>query len=318
MKTSTILIALLACPCVAAAAQAPRTWVLSTGDDNNPCSRTAPCKTFAGAYAKTFPGGEISVIDAGGYGILTITHSISITNDGSGEASIVPAGGTSAFTIDAGPADIVRIDGVVMDGGTTPNSPANYGIRFNSGGALHVHRCIIRNFVTGGISFTPSGISKLFVTDTILSNNGVATNGGAIMIAPTGAGAAKSAINRVSLENNVSGITATATAGIGTILTTVTETMAAGSRHAGFSLISPATATASPNTMMIDRSTASGNETGVSASGLASVAVLNNSVVVANHSGLMVTNGGQILSYKNNALHHNDFQGGVTGPLTAQ
>src|SRR3569833_3224253 len=59
-------------------AQATRTWVSGTGDDANPCSRTAPCKTFAGAISKTAAGGEINCIDTGGYGAVTITKSITI------------------------------------------------------------------------------------------------------------------------------------------------------------------------------------------------------------------------------------------------
>jgi hypothetical protein len=66
----------------AAQAQATRTWVSGVGDDANPCSRTAPCKTFAGALSKTAAGGEISVLDPGGFGAVTITKSISIVADG--------------------------------------------------------------------------------------------------------------------------------------------------------------------------------------------------------------------------------------------
>jgi hypothetical protein len=61
-----------------AQAQATRTWVSGVGDDANPCSRTAPCKTFAGAISKTAPGGEIDALDPGGFGALTITKSITI------------------------------------------------------------------------------------------------------------------------------------------------------------------------------------------------------------------------------------------------
>lgn len=61
-----------------AASQATRTWVSGVGDDVNPASRTAPCKTFAGAISKTATGGEINAIDPGGYGAVTITKSITI------------------------------------------------------------------------------------------------------------------------------------------------------------------------------------------------------------------------------------------------
>jgi hypothetical protein len=65
-----------------AQAQATRTWVSGVGDDANPCSRTAPCKTFAGAISKTAPCGEISVLDPGGFGAVTITKSITINGTG--------------------------------------------------------------------------------------------------------------------------------------------------------------------------------------------------------------------------------------------
>src|SRR5262245_36182877 len=66
---------------VPAQAQATRTWVSGVGDDANPCSRTAPCKTFAGAISKTATGGEINVLDPGGFGGVTITKAISIIAD---------------------------------------------------------------------------------------------------------------------------------------------------------------------------------------------------------------------------------------------
>src|SRR3954451_18148892 len=66
----------------AAFGQATRTWVSGVGDDANPCSRTAPCKTFAGAISKTADKGEISVLDPGGFGVVTITKSITINGDG--------------------------------------------------------------------------------------------------------------------------------------------------------------------------------------------------------------------------------------------
>src|SRR5881398_100573 len=78
-----------------AQAQATRTWVSGVGDDANPCSRTAPCKTFAGAISKTDARGEIDAIDPGGFGAVTITKSVTIDGGiGSGWASILAAGTT--------------------------------------------------------------------------------------------------------------------------------------------------------------------------------------------------------------------------------
>src|SRR5207302_1072627 len=80
-----------------AQAQATRTWVSGVGDDANPCSRTAPCKTFAGAISKTADGGEIDVIDPGGFGTVTITKSITI--DGAGTFASILAAGTVGVTV---------------------------------------------------------------------------------------------------------------------------------------------------------------------------------------------------------------------------
>src|SRR5919197_344182 len=92
-KLSPILVvAALALPGTAFG-QATRTWVSGVGDDANPCSRTAPCKTFAGAISKTAAGGEISVLDPGGFGAVTITKGMTIDGgQGSGFASILAAG----------------------------------------------------------------------------------------------------------------------------------------------------------------------------------------------------------------------------------
>ena len=80
-------------------AQATRTWVSGVGDDVNPCSRTAPCKTFAGAISKTADKGEINCLDSAGYGTLTITKNITV--DCPGVMGGVLSGGVNGFTINA-------------------------------------------------------------------------------------------------------------------------------------------------------------------------------------------------------------------------
>ena len=86
-------------------AQATRTWVSGVGDDANPCSRTAPCKTFAGAISKTAVGGEISVLDPGGFGGVTITKSITLNGEGTLAGMLVAAG--NGVTINAANAIVV-------------------------------------------------------------------------------------------------------------------------------------------------------------------------------------------------------------------
>src|SRR6267154_3375151 len=114
-----------------AQAQATRTWVSGVGDDANPCSRTAPCKTFAGAISKTAPGGEIDALDPGGFGALTITKSITLDGGGGQVASVLVAG-TNGITVVAGVNDVVIIRNLRLDvllGGGNANAGLN-GISF--------------------------------------------------------------------------------------------------------------------------------------------------------------------------------------------
>src|SRR5256886_17626603 len=92
MKKLSLVVLLTAGIATMANAQATRTWVSGVGDDANPCSRTAPCKSFAGAISKTAIGGEIDVIDPGGFGAVTITKSITIDGSGGPLAGILASG----------------------------------------------------------------------------------------------------------------------------------------------------------------------------------------------------------------------------------
>src|SRR6202171_4728963 len=115
----------------AAQAQATRTWVSGVGDDANPCSRTAPCKTFAGAISKTAAGGEINALDPGGFGVVTITKSITI-DGGAGTAGVL-ATGTNGIIISAGPTDAVVLRNLDINGTGTPSTSDTRGIKFLSG-----------------------------------------------------------------------------------------------------------------------------------------------------------------------------------------
>ena len=95
-------------------AQATRTWVSGVGDDANPCSRTAPCKTFAGAISKTAAKGEINDLDPGGYGGVTITKAISIIAEGVIAGLLVS--GTNAININAAAGDVVVLRGLDING----------------------------------------------------------------------------------------------------------------------------------------------------------------------------------------------------------
>src|SRR5467141_2480608 len=117
----------------AAHAQASRTWVSGVGDDANPCSRTAPCKTFAGAISKTAAGGEIDALDPGGFGAVTITKAITI-DGGGGQVAGILAALTNGINVAAGAADIVTLRNIQLNGAGT----GLIGINYTSGLGLIV------------------------------------------------------------------------------------------------------------------------------------------------------------------------------------
>src|ERR1700712_220896 len=153
-----------------ASAQATRTWVSGVGDDVNPCSRTAPCKTFAGAISKTATGGEINCLDPGGFGGITITKAMTL-NCHEILGSILVAG-SPGVTINAGTALVVlrnlQITGVLG----TP-TPGTIGVRILAAGTVSIEDCVITQFSQQGVQDTrSSGNTKLFVRNTVISHNG--------------------------------------------------------------------------------------------------------------------------------------------------
>jgi hypothetical protein len=153
----------------AAQAQATRTWVSGVGDDVNPCSRTAPCKTFAGAISKTAPAGEINVLDPGGFGAVTITKSITISSVGF-EAGVVVSG-TNGIVINAGVNDTVVLEGLDLEG----LGSGLDGIKVLAGGKVYVKNTKIHHFAGNGINMASStSAAKLFVKDSFIIQNGTA------------------------------------------------------------------------------------------------------------------------------------------------
>jgi hypothetical protein len=152
---------------VPAHAQSMRTWVMGTGDDANPCSRTAPCKSFAGAISKTQAGGVISVLDPGGYGSVTINKSISIIGEGA-QASVLTAG-TNGIAINAGAGDVVNLEGLLIQAG----QPGGNGIEIAGAGTVRVSHCLVSGYQNGtGINLNSSAATKVFVSDCEISQNG--------------------------------------------------------------------------------------------------------------------------------------------------
>ncbi len=256
-------------PLIAAApahAQATRTWVSGVGDDANPCSRTAPCKTFAGAISKTAAGGEINCLDPGGFGALTITKALTISCE-MGTAGVLVSG-TNGIVIQAGTNDAVYLKGLDFEGlGTGIN-----GIQFNSGLSLNVDHCMIRDFSGFGINFTPGNVATLNVTNSSISHNGGTSSGGGVQVTATGSGFARALLSHVSIDrNNFFGVSAIGNG------------------------ISP--------TVQVFQSTISDNSSnGLSATGTGAVIKVGYSAIIGNGSAATT---GNVLSFLNNEISDN-------------
>lgn len=147
-----------------ARAQATRTWVSGVGDDANPCSRTAPCLTFAGAFPKTATGGEISVLDPGDFGPITITKSITL--DGTGTLASIVSDGGNGITINAGPTDRIVLRNLSINGLAGTCLEGADGIQFNSGGSLLVDQVRITGFADNGVNVNQSGAARVVISNT--------------------------------------------------------------------------------------------------------------------------------------------------------
>ena len=309
-----VLPLLLAVP---AAAQATRTWVSGVGDDVNPCSRTAPCKTFAGAISKTAAGGSINTLDPGGFGAVTITKAMTISQEGTGEAGILVTG-ISGITVLAGPNDVVILRGLDIDGGPI-NSNSLDGVKFITGGTLIIQNSSIRNFTGGdpngfGILFTPSSASSLFVSDTVLASNGTATTGGGMLIQPTGSGSAKASLVRVNAVNNARGIRFDTTGSTGGISVSVSDGAITGNIAAGITSFSPIGGASLKVT--VTSSVIANNGTGLKCNGSGVIMRIDHSTVSGNAIGDMIDNGCIMTSAGNNLIIDNAAPG-PTVPVIA-
>jgi hypothetical protein len=282
-----------------AEAQATRTWVSGVGDDANPCSRTAPCKTFAGAISKTAAGGEINVLDPGGFGGVTITKSITILSEGNIAGVLVS--GTNAIIVNAGVNDVVTLRGLDINGlGTGLN-----GVRFLAGAALHVEDCQIYGFTQNGIDFNPSGVSHLFVSDTVIrNNNGAASN--AILVHPLAAGSALVSLDRVHIHRNRVGLRAEDRSKV-----TVRDSIASTNTNNGFIAFSTAQAVEINLENTVATNSAAGNGVRAAGTNLA-VVRLSNTMITDNSIGISVANGASVISFGNNRIAGNTTDGAPT------
>ena len=234
-----------------AAAQATRTWVSGVGDDANPCSRTAPCKTFAGAIAKTPAGGEIDALDPGGFGQVNITKSITL-DGGARLSSILATGGVNGVIVNAAGA-VVVLRGLSISGDGSMNSR---GINFLAGAALHVEDSKVEGFAQG-IVFMPAAGGRLYASNVDVLDNSVA---GIALSSGSAATPSTATLARVRLARNGIGLQVQDNARV-----SVYDSAAAGSGSAAVSAAPSATGAAEVN---LENVVLSGSPLAIQAAGL--------------------------------------------------
>jgi hypothetical protein len=167
MKKVILVFILLVAIATFANAQATRTWVSGVGDDVNPCSRTAPCKTFAGAISKTASPGIINCLDPGGFGAVTITKSITI--DCTGTMGSALSSGVQGVVVNALTTDKIVLRGIDINGaGTTLGTN---GVSITQAGSVTIDHCNIANYSNAGVrTVNTSNAINVFVTNTNVVN----------------------------------------------------------------------------------------------------------------------------------------------------
>lgn len=287
-------------------AQATRTWVSGVGDDVNPCSRTAPCKTFAGAISKTAEGGVINTLDPGGFGAVTITKAITI-HGGEANGGILNAS-TNGIVVNAGPTDVVKISNVNIDGGGTGLN----GVRFLTGGALILDSVQIRgNSASGyGVAFAPSGASKLNINDSIISDN----LGGGIYVMPGAAGFANVSIENTKAINNKFGFRADERS-----IVSIRNSAATGNTNNGVLAYSAGQAVeiTVDNCQIANNGIGNPTAAGVRAQGSFASVLISNNTISGNAYGVLADTGADIHSFGNNQIVSNWADGTPTGSLTS-
>ena len=284
-----------------ASAQATRTWVSGVGDDANPCSRTAPCKTFPGAVSKTADCGEIDALDPGGFGTVTLTKGIKI-DGGGGEGGMVAsilAAGTVGVTINntsaTCPWDVLR--NLDINGAQTGTIGINM---VASGGTLALENIDVEGFTQQCIKDQPTSAIGL----TIYNSNFERCSADILAVSTSTFTARVVASNsKFSKSQAGHGVNVGQNSKVSLVNCDINNNVGGGV------LVTGATAFA-----VLQHDQISNNQGfGVHATSSGTAYVADNSVTFNNGTGLLGDASGQILSWGNNWVAGNSPDGGHTG-----
>ena len=288
---------------VPASAQATRTFISGVGNDADPCSRTAPCRTFAGAIVKTFINGEINCLDPGGYGTVNITKSITI--DCTGTLGSDLSSGTTGVIVNIpvsvnDPTRSVRLRGITINGtgasGAVGTRTGIDGIRILQANSVFVEESVIAEFSQQGIEVAATNNVNLVLNDVTIRNTNVA----GVTLATT-AGQVVASFNNVRINGTPIGLSAAnrVRASIRNVMLSHNTT---GIQTSGVDNIVNA------DNVMISFAT-----TGVLGSAGSTVRI-SNSVITQNSTGLNA-NGGSIVSMSGNSVTGNTADGAFTATV---
>jgi hypothetical protein len=303
-------VALTAFVASVAQAQATRTWVSGVGDDANPCSRTAPCKTFAGAISKTAPGGEIDALDPGGFGTVTITKSITI--DGGGTLASVLASGVNGVVINALSTDTIILRRLSINGATG----GLVGVKIFQAKQVSIENCYIFGFSGSpgrGVSVeanTGANI-RVNVTDTTVEN----TNGSGFVALPPAGQVPTIKVSIAHSNFRYNGSSGSGGSGIFLGEGTKGSVDDCNITNADFAGVDSA-GTSSPPAVVVSNSTLAWNSRGVHTGANAALSISNN-VIFGNTLAWEIT-AGTIRTFGNNRVDNNAGSGSLTTISPAQ
>jgi parallel beta helix pectate lyase-like protein len=280
-----------------AQAQASRTWVSGVGDDANPCSRTAPCKTWAGAISKTAACGEIDALDPGGFGAVTITKSITL--DGTGTFASILASLVNGIVINAAATDVVTIRGISINGFCNGIN----GINILQAKTVNVEDCVIFRFNTGnGITVNETSALNLNVRNSVIRDNtldGINTtsSGGNVNVT----------LDNVRLSGNGNGLHARSG-------TRVTARSCVFSSNTNNGIFSDAAGSALVNVFVWDSQISHNGGAGVRAGnagnvGVSGVTINQNQIDRNTSNGVLISTGGVVNTFGNNSILGNSVDG---------
>jgi hypothetical protein len=272
-----------------------QTWISASGSDTNSCTYAYPCRTLAGALAKTSAGGRINMIGSGefGPGPVTITQAVTIDGGGGLASILASSSGANGITVSAGASDIVILRGLRIEGVYTGQT----GVDFQSGGSLFVEDCSISSFTVYGISFEPNLSNQLFISNTTIENiNPGSTSSAGIYFSATGKVKSAVTVNKTRVEGCGTGLLAKS-AGLKAL---VSDSIISGNTAHGISV--QGSSLVSTERCIL----ANNGKAGITVNSSGATVIINNDTIVNSGYGLLYGSaGGSIISTKTNAITQN-------------